>query len=107
MASLPEGSVVNAIALVKILFWRRSLEWEASRRLVLDERARLDWSEIRANSPDRMHRSDSPAHGTHGSALFTRGETQSLTTATLGTKMDEQIIDHGHVSGLQQVPVAL
>jgi len=30
---------------------------------------------------------------THGSALFTRGETQSLTTATLGTKMDEQLID--------------
>ncbi|MBT8378350.1 MAG: polyribonucleotide nucleotidyltransferase [Ignavibacteria bacterium] len=30
---------------------------------------------------------------THGSALFTRGETQSLTTVTLGTKSDEQIID--------------
>jgi len=30
---------------------------------------------------------------THGSALFTRGETQSLTTGTLGTKMDEQILD--------------
>ncbi|MGD0036604.1 MAG: polyribonucleotide nucleotidyltransferase [Bacteroidota bacterium] len=30
---------------------------------------------------------------THGSALFTRGETQSLTTATLGTKMDEQVLE--------------
>ena len=34
-----------------------------------------------------------PLPATHGSALFTRGETQSLTTVTLGTKLDEKIID--------------
>lgn len=37
--------------------------------------------------------------GTHGSAIFTRGETQSLTTLTLGTKMDEQPIDGAVISG--------
>ncbi len=36
---------------------------------------------------------------THGSALFTRGETQSLTTVTLGTKLDEQMIDGAMISG--------
>ena len=35
----------------------------------------------------------------HGSAVFTRGETQSLTTVTLGTKLDEQIVDQAMVSG--------
>jgi polyribonucleotide nucleotidyltransferase len=36
---------------------------------------------------------------THGSAIFTRGETQSLTTVTLGTKLDEQIIDGAMIEG--------
>ena len=64
---------------------------EAVRNLVLDEKIRLDgrktdeirqiWSEI-----DYLP-------GTHGSSIFTRGETQSLTTLTLGSKMDEQTID--------------
>lgn len=67
------------------------IEKEAVRNLLLDEKIRLDgrkpdqirpiWSEI-----DYL-----PA--THGSSIFTRGETQSLTTVTLGTKMDEKIID--------------
>ncbi len=37
--------------------------------------------------------------GTHGSAVFTRGETQSLTTVTLGTKLDEQTLDGAFISG--------
>lgn len=64
---------------------------EASRRLVLDEGTRLDGrrtDEIR----DIVCEID-PLPATHGSALFTRGETQSLTTVTLGTKLDEKIID--------------
>ena len=40
--------------------------------------------------------------GTHGSAIFTRGETQSLTTVTLGTKMDEQKIDGVVVTGSEK-----
>jgi polyribonucleotide nucleotidyltransferase len=64
---------------------------EASRRLVLDENLRLD-----GRRPDQIRPITceiDPLPATHGSALFTRGETQSLTTVTLGTKLDEKIID--------------
>lgn len=64
---------------------------EASRRLVLDEGVRLDGrktTEIRPISCEIE-----PLPGPHGSALFTRGETQALATVTLGTKLDEKIID--------------
>jgi polyribonucleotide nucleotidyltransferase len=64
---------------------------EASRRLVLDEQVRLD-----GRKPDEIRQiicEIDPLPATHGSALFTRGETQSLTTVTLGTKLDEKIID--------------
>lgn len=64
---------------------------EAARRLVLDENIRLD-----GRKPDQIRSITceiDPLPATHGSALFTRGETQSLTTVTLGTKLDEKIID--------------
>lgn len=64
---------------------------EAARRLVLDENTRLD-----GRKPDQIRPiicEIDPLPATHGSALFTRGETQSLTTVTLGTKLDEKIID--------------
>jgi len=64
---------------------------EAARRLVLDENVRLD-----GRKPDEIRPiicEIDPLPATHGSALFTRGETQSLTTVTLGTKLDEKIID--------------
>ena len=64
---------------------------EASRRLVLDNNIRLD-----GRKPDEIRQivcEIDPLPATHGSALFTRGETQSLTTVTLGTKLDEKIID--------------
>ncbi|MCE5346749.1 MAG: polyribonucleotide nucleotidyltransferase [Bacteroidales bacterium] len=64
---------------------------EASRRLVLDDNIRLD-----GRRPDEIRPITceiDPLPATHGSALFTRGETQSLTTVTLGTKLDEKIID--------------
>ncbi len=64
---------------------------EASRRLVLDEGLRLD-----GRKTDEIRQivcEVGPLPGPHGSALFTRGETQSLTTVTLGTKLDEKIID--------------
>lgn len=64
---------------------------EAARRLVLDEQIRLD-----GRKPDKIRHIEceiDPLPATHGSSLFTRGETQSLTTVTLGTKLDEKIID--------------
>ncbi|MCX7983333.1 MAG: polyribonucleotide nucleotidyltransferase [Bacteroidetes bacterium] len=67
------------------------LEREAMRSTILNEGKRLDgrgYSDIR---PITCEIGLLPR--THGSALFTRGETQSLTTVTLGTKMDEQVLD--------------
>ncbi|HEX2977412.1 MAG TPA: polyribonucleotide nucleotidyltransferase [Bacteroidales bacterium] len=64
---------------------------EAARRLVLDENIRLDGRRPDQIRPIYCEVDNLPA--THGSALFTRGETQSLTTVTLGTKLDEKIID--------------
>jgi len=64
---------------------------EAARRLVLDEQIRLD-----GRKPDEIRPiicEIDPLPATHGSSLFTRGETQSMTTVTLGTKLDEKIID--------------
>lgn len=64
---------------------------EAARRLVLDENARLDGRKPDEIRPIVCEVDLLPA--THGSSFFTRGETQSLTTVTLGTKLDEKIID--------------
>lgn len=64
---------------------------EAARRLVLDEGIRLDGRKSDQIRPIVCEIDPLPA--THGSSLFTRGETQSLTTVTLGTKLDEKIID--------------
>ena len=64
---------------------------EAARRLVLDYNIRLDG--IKTDEIRQIICEIDPLPATHGSALFTRGETQSLTTVTLGTKLDEKIID--------------
>ncbi|MDI9858432.1 polyribonucleotide nucleotidyltransferase [Flectobacillus roseus] len=93
-ASLPEDSTVNK-SLAKWYF--HDIEKEAARQLVLIERYRLDGrklDEIRTITSE-VDYLPTP----HGSAVFTRGETQSLTTVTLGTKLDEQIVDQAMVSG--------
>jgi polyribonucleotide nucleotidyltransferase len=73
---------------------------EASRRLVLDEKIRLDGRKTDEIRPIVCEIEPLPA--THGSALFTRGETQSLTTVTLGTKLDEKIIDDVLTQGTEK-----
>ena len=94
LASLPEDSTVNK-DLAKHYY--HDIQKKASRDLVLNKSVRLDgrktneirqiWSEVNyLPSP-------------HGSAIFTRGETQSLTTVTLGTKLDEQMIDGAMIEG--------
>ena len=67
------------------------VEKEAMRRSILDEGKRLDGRKTDEIRPIWSEVDYVP--GPHGSALFTRGETQSLTTVTLGTKLDEKIID--------------
>ena len=63
----------------------------AMRRCVLDEGKRLDGRKTTEIRP--IWCEVSPLPGPHGSSIFTRGETQSLSTCTLGTKLDEKIID--------------
>ncbi len=66
-------------------------EREAMRDMVLAERTRLDGRQLDEIRPLWSEVNYLPS--VHGSAIFTRGETQSLSTCTLGTKLDEQIID--------------
>lgn len=64
---------------------------EAIRQVVLDEKKRLDGRKLDEVRPIWSEIDYLPT--AHGSAIFTRGETQSLTTLTVGGKMDEQMID--------------
>lgn len=67
------------------------VEKEAMRRAILDEGKRLDGRKTTDIRPIWIETDCLPYP--HGSAIFTRGETQSLTTVTLGTKNDEKIVD--------------
>jgi polyribonucleotide nucleotidyltransferase len=67
------------------------VEKEAMRRAILDEGKRLDGRATTDIRPIWIETDFIP--GPHGSAVFTRGETQSLSTVTLGTKSDEKLID--------------
>jgi len=70
---------------------------EAARNLTLDEKKRLDGRKLNEIRPIWSVVDYLPS--AHGSAVFTRGETQSVTTCTLGTKMDEQMVDGATISG--------
>ena len=67
------------------------VEKEAMRRCVLDEGIRLDGRNTTTVRPIWIETDYIP--GPHGSAVFTRGETQALVTVTLGTTLDEKIVD--------------
>lgn len=67
------------------------VEREAVRRCILDEGIRLDGRKTTEIRPIWCETNYLP--GPHGSAVFTRGETQALATVTLGTKLDEKILD--------------
>jgi polyribonucleotide nucleotidyltransferase len=76
------------------------VEKEAMRRMILDDKIRLD-----GRKPEEIRQIWGEVDylpGAHGSALFTRGETQSLTSVTLGTKMDEKIIDSVTIQGREK-----
>lgn len=67
------------------------LEAKLVRSNILNGEPRIDGRDTRTVRPIEIRQSVLPR--THGSALFTRGETQALVLTTLGTKQDEQIID--------------
>ena len=79
---------VDGNEIANILF---DLEAKIVRSQILDGEPRIDGRDTRTVRPIEIRLGVLPR--THGSALFTRGETQALVIATLGTKQDEQIID--------------
>jgi polyribonucleotide nucleotidyltransferase len=91
--SLPEEERSNPLH--KVYFG--DITYDASRKMVLDEGKRLDGRKLDEIRPIVCEVDYLPS--AHGSALFTRGETQSLSTTTLGTKLDEQIVDQAMVKG--------
>ncbi|MBC8111149.1 MAG: polyribonucleotide nucleotidyltransferase [Verrucomicrobia bacterium] len=94
IASLPEDHTVN-IAFVKKYF--HDIHKKAARNAVLNEGKRLDGRKLDEIRPIWSEVDYLPM--AHGSAIFSRGETQSLTTVTLGTKLDEQMIDSAMYAG--------
>jgi len=94
LASLPEDTTVNKDLVKK---YYKDIQKTACRNLVLNEKVRLDGrktNEIRQITSEIDY-----LPSAHGSSVFTRGETQSLTTVTLGTKLDEQMIDGAMFDG--------
>jgi polyribonucleotide nucleotidyltransferase len=67
------------------------LKWEVVRNMILDDQVRLDGRKLDQIRPLSME--IEPLPSPHGSALFTRGETQSLTTVTLGTALDQLLVE--------------
>lgn len=72
------------------------LESEVVRKMILEEKVRLDGRALDEVRPLSMEVSTLPSP--HGSALFTRGETQSLSTVTLGTPEDELLVENAATS---------
>jgi len=87
-ASFPEGTEFDKFLMNKYF---HHVEFDAVRAMILNDRTRLDGRQLDQVRPIWSEVDYLP--GAHGSAVFTRGETQSLTTVTLGTKLDEQLLD--------------
>lgn len=98
VAAFTEEEAEEFGGLIKTYF--SDVKKEAVRDVILNERIRLDgrkFDEIRQIWIETDY-----LPGVHGSALFTRGETQSLTTLTLGGKTDEQLIDRAVFQGTEK-----
>ena len=88
-AQFTEAELEEKGALISTYY--HDIEKHAMREMVLSDRQRLDGRKLDEVRPIWGEVDYLPS--AHGSAIFTRGETQSLTTVTLGSKMDEQLID--------------
>jgi polyribonucleotide nucleotidyltransferase len=67
------------------------LKWDVVRNMIVDDRTRLDGRKL--DEVRQLEMEVDPLPTPHGSALFTRGETQSLTTVTFGTPLDELLVE--------------
>ncbi|WP_293298236.1 polyribonucleotide nucleotidyltransferase [Pedobacter sp. UBA4863] len=93
--AFPEDTPDLTKALAKHYY--HDVQYDAVRALLLDEGIRLDGRATTQIRPIWSEVGYLPA--AHGSAVFTRGETQSLTSVTLGSKDDEQMIDGAFING--------
>ena len=93
--SLGEELMDEKGGLVKKYFGK--VKKNAIRNMVLETKGRLDGRKL--NEVRQIWTEVSPLPVPHGSALFTRGETQAMTTVTLGSKLDEQLLDSPNLSG--------
>jgi len=95
LASLSEEERESKKALAEKIF--HDVQRKAMRDLILNEQVRIDGRKLDEIRPIWCAVDYLPS--AHGSSIFTRGETQSLTTVTLGTKLDEQTIDGAVIEG--------
>ena len=92
LAEVPEDSEISKEDYDAMMDrYYHDVERDAMRRCILDEGIRLDGRKTTDIRP--IWCEVSPLPMPHGSSIFTRGETQSLTTVTLGTKLDEKLVD--------------
>ena len=97
-ADLTEEELEEKVALMEKYY--HDVMRDAMRRCILDEGIRLDGRKTNEIRP--IWCEVSPLPMPHGSSIFTRGETQSLSTCTLGTKMDEKLVDDVLERGYQR-----
>ncbi len=95
LASIPAEELEEKAPMVDRYFFE--VESDAMRACILNEAVRLDGRKSTDIRPIWSEVDYLPS--THGSAVFTRGETQALASITLGTKMDEQTIDGAMIEG--------
>lgn len=95
LATFPEDTEDETLGLVKKYFGKAKKK--AIRDMVLETRNRLDGRAL--NEVRQIWTEVDFIPTAHGSSLFTRGETQSMTTVTLGSKLDEQMLDSPNLQG--------
>ncbi|MGL4956582.1 MAG: polyribonucleotide nucleotidyltransferase [Bacteroidales bacterium] len=100
IASLPDDETKARNTKLAKRYFHDNVQKKAMRNMILDEGLRLDGRKTNEIRPIWSEIDYLPA--AHGSAIFTRGETQSLTTVTLGTKLDQKAIDEVLVQGNEQ-----
>jgi polyribonucleotide nucleotidyltransferase len=90
-ANLPEGEELPVESQKMVKHYLSDLQYHVVRDMILNDKIRLDGRGLEDVRPLDMEVDVLPTP--HGAALFTRGETQSLTTVTLGTPLDELLIE--------------
>jgi polyribonucleotide nucleotidyltransferase len=90
-ANLPEGETIGDDVKKQVKNFLADLQYDVVRKMILNDKVRLDGRGLEDVRPLDMEVDVLPSP--HGAALFTRGETQSLTTVTLGTPLDELLVE--------------